>query len=176
MNLHSRVAFLPWVPYTRKVLILKGTRVKPAGTPGTVGEHVLKKRLEDRFDRKQLAGRFGVDEYTLMNWELGRTKTIPARAMPGIIGYLGYNPEPEPNQIGAQLRWKRRSLGWSIKEAAGRNSVDPSTWEKWERLDGWPVYPRYREFLKGFLEAPSTELTEQVRRVRNAAPRHVGSR
>lgn len=92
-----------------------------------------------------------MDEYTLMNWELGRTETIPARSMPAIIAYLGYNPEPRPTQVGAQLRRKRRSLGWTTGEAARGNSVDQSTWETWEKLDRWPAYPRYRKLLEEFL-------------------------
>ena len=63
-----------------------------------------------------------------MNWVLGRTKTIPARSMV-ITAYLGYNPEPKPEGIGGQLRWKRRSLGWATLQAARRNSVNQSTWE-----------------------------------------------
>jgi transcriptional regulator with XRE-family HTH domain len=168
---HSRVALLPWVPYTRKVLIFKGTRVKPAGAPTTVGEHVLKKRLDDGLTRKELARRLGVDEFTVMNWELGRTKTIPARAIPGVIAYLGYNPEPKPEHVGAQLRWKRRSLGWSTQDAARMNSVDPSTWEAWEKLDAWPCYPRYCKFLQEFVAAPSEELVRQIRQVAPASPR-----
>lgn len=166
---HSRVAFLPYVPYTRRVLIFKGTRIKPAGVPATVGEHVLRKRLEDRLDRKQLGVRLGVDEYTLMNWELGRTKIIPARSMPAIAAYLGYNPEPKPEGVGAQLRWKRRSLGWTARQAAKWNLVDPSTWEAWEKVDGWPAYLRCRELLGAFLALPAKELV--VRQVRPASPR-----
>ncbi|NKE66821.1 transcriptional regulator [Ramlibacter sp. RBP-2] len=151
------------MPYTRKVLIFKGTRVKRAGVPTTVGEHILRKRLEDRLDRKQLAPRLGVDEYTLMNWELGRTKEIPARAMPAIVDYLGYNPEPKPEGVGAQLRWKRRALGWTAREAARRNYVDPSTWEAWEKMTGWPAYRRYRVLLEMFLSLPTEELDNPMR-------------
>lgn len=159
------------MPYTRKVLIFKGTRVKPAGIPATVGEHVLKKRLEDGLDRKQLATRFGVDECTLMNWELGRTKTIPARAMPGIINYLGYNPEPEPAHFGARLQWKRRSMGWTAAEAARQNSVDQSTWEVWEKRKDWPRYPRYRAFLQEFLSMPDSHLAHRIREVESSKER-----
>lgn len=133
-----------------------------------MGEHVLKKRLEDGLSRKQLASRMGVDESTVMNWELGRTKTIPARVMPAMIAYLGYNPEPKPTQIGAQLRWKRRSLGWTTAEAARRNSVDQSTWEAWETLDAWPRYPRYCRTLQEFVEASAEELGCHMRQ----APLH----
>lgn len=169
-DLHSRIALLPWVPYTRKVLIFKGTRVKPAGIPTTTGEHVLRKRLEDRLDRKELARRLGVDEFTVMNWELGRTKVIPAQAMRGIIGYLGYNPEPRPPEVGAQLRWKRRSLGWTVQEAARRNSIDPSTWEAWERMPGWPKYPRFKRLLEGFLSLPEEKLVRAIRRAEDLKP------
>ena len=135
-----------------------------------MGEHVLKKRLEDRLTRKELGVRLEVDEFTVMNWELGRTKTIPAAAMPEIIGYLGYNPEPKPEGVGAQLRWKRRSLGWTAREAASRNSVDPSTWEAWEMLERGPAYPRFRNFLQAFLDMSISELAERTRRASPPLP------
>ncbi len=107
--------------------------------------------MEDGLTRKELGQRLGVDEFTVMNWELGRTKTVPAGRMPQVIGYLGYNPEPKPEAVGAQLRWKRRSLGWTTEEAARRHSVDQGTWEAWEKLEGWPAYPRHRALLDQFL-------------------------
>jgi transcriptional regulator with XRE-family HTH domain len=158
---------LPYVRLARKVLIHKGFQ----GEPQTVGDHVLRKRLEDGLRRKELAARLGVDEFTLMNWELGRTKTIPARAMPGITRFLDYNPEPRPTQIGAQLRWKRRSLGWTTQEAATRNSVDQSTWEAWEKMAGWPTYPRYRGLLEEFLALLPVDLLARIRHVSPAPPR-----
>jgi transcriptional regulator with XRE-family HTH domain len=162
---------LPYVSYERKVLIHKGTRVKPAGVPGTVGEHILRKRLADRLDRKDLARLLGVDMATIQNWELGRITTVSVRAMPAVIRYLGYNPEPRPEGVGAQLRWKRRSLGWTTREAARRNSVDPCTWEAWETQTDWPKYPRYRALLQEFLTLPSEQLQARVRQVAPPAPR-----
>ncbi len=145
MNLHSRVAFLPYVPYRRVVARFK--------VPETVGEHILKKRREDGLTQAELGKRLGVDGYTVMNWEKGHVQTIPAARMPAVIAYLDYNPEPKPEKIGAQLRWKRRSLGCTTAEAARRNSVDPSTWEQWEKLEGWPAYPRFQQLCRIFLEA-----------------------
>lgn len=89
-----------------------------------------------------------------MNWETGYVRTIPAARMPAVIEYLGFNPEPKPDQVGGQLRWKRRSLGWTTAEAARRNSVDQSTWEAWEKLEGWPKYPRHRELISELLNLP----------------------
>lgn len=94
-------------------------------------------------------------------------RTIPAVRMPAVIQFLGYNPEPEPEPVGARLRWKRRSLGWTIYEAARRNSVDPSTWETWEKRIEWPVYPKFR-FLREFMDAPAYQLAAATRRVRDA--------
>ncbi|MES2188700.1 MAG: hypothetical protein V4454_01150 [Pseudomonadota bacterium] len=138
-----------------------------------MGEHILKKRLEDGLTRKVLATHFQVDEFTIMNWELGRTKTIPVAFMPEITEYLGYNPEFKPETVGEQLRWKRRSLGWTTAEAARRNSVDQSTWEAWEKLDVWPRYPRFRDFLLDFLESPNELLATSTRQVRPAHPRRA---
>lgn len=138
------------MPYTRKVLISKGFK----GEPKTVGEHILKKRLEDGFTQRELGVRFGVDGYTVMNWEKGRTQTVPVAFMPAIIEYLGYNPELRPESVGGQLRWKRRSFGWTTAEAARRNSVDKSTWETWETLERWPKYPRFKKLLQTFIGIP----------------------
>ncbi len=171
MNLHSRVAFLPYVPYTRKVLIFNGARVPAGVSPSSIGEHVLKKRLGDRLTRRVLATRLGTTEHTIMNWELGRSMTIPVKAFPAVVLFLGYNPETKPDRIGPQLRWKRRSLGWTVAQAARRNSVNPSSWEAWEKLDGWPPYPRYRAFLEEFLRLPAEELNCMVRQVAPASPK-----
>ena len=170
---HLRVALLPYVPYTRKVLIHNGKRVQRIGSSSSVGEHVLRRRSENGLTRQDLSAQLGVDESTLMNWELGRTKTVPAGAMPAVIQFLGYNPEPEPDpeHIGARLKWKRRSLGLTAREAARRNSVDPSTWECWESQKEWPRYPRYRDFLIGFLETPNDLAAECVRKVCPAGAR-----
>jgi DNA-binding XRE family transcriptional regulator len=137
----------------------------------TPGEHILRKRLEDGLTQEQLAALLGVDESTVLNWEKGHSKMIPAPQMPVLIQFLGYNPEIEPEAVGAHLRWKRRSLGWTIDEAARRNSVDSSTWGSWEKLVGWPAYPRYRDLLSEFLALPAHQLAAGTRRARPAGSR-----
>ena len=136
-----------------------------------MGEHILKKRLVDGLNRKVLACQFGVDETTVLNWEMGHVRSIPAPRIPAVIAYLGYSPEAKPDTVGAQLRWKRRSLGWTTREAARMNSVDPSTWSQWEKLERWPAYPRYRELVETFLREPAEQLVGKVRQVGLATPR-----
>lgn len=137
------------MPWRRKVLIRKEFQ----GEPETVGEHILRKRRRDGLTQAQVGERLGTDLWTVGNWEKGRTKVVPTKMMPAIIAYLGYNPEPKPESIGGQLRWKRRSLGWTTWEAARRYSVDPSSWEVWEKQEDWPAYSRHCELLRRFLSA-----------------------
>lgn len=113
--------------------------------------------------------RFGADASTINNWERNRTKTVPAEFMPAVIAFLGYNPEPRPASVGGQLRRKRRSLGWTIAKAAAQSSVDPTTWETWEQQDGWPAYPRFKEFVQEFLDLAPDQLVSQIRSVRPAS-------
>ena len=145
------------------------------GIPQTVGEHILKKRLENGLTQAELAGLLGVDVATVLNWEKGHITTIPALRMPALIQFLGYNPEPEPDSVGARLKWKRRSVGWTIDEAARRNSVDSSTWEAWEQKASWPKYPRYKELLGEFLSTPLHDLVAYRRHVRPLQSRRRAS-
>jgi hypothetical protein len=124
----------------------------------------------DGLCRHDLSQQLGATEPTLLNWELGHTKEIPERYVPRVLEYLGYDPERPPLQFGARLKWKRRRLGWTIKEAAERNTVDPSSWATWECMDGPPRYPRYRQLLEDFLELPCNVLQDITRQPLPAPP------
>jgi len=53
--------------------------------------------------------------------------------MPTIVGFLGYEPFPQPEILPQRLLAKRREMGWSIKESAKAVGADPSTWGRCER-------------------------------------------
>lgn len=97
-----------------------------AGTPSSIGEHVLKKRFEDGLTRKELAPRLGVDEFAVTNLKLGRSKTVPVKAMPAISVYWGYNLAPRPDTVGGQIRWKLRSLGWTNRDGRTKRTSGES--------------------------------------------------
>jgi DNA-binding XRE family transcriptional regulator len=42
--------------------------------PQTLGEHIRKCRMDSGLQIKQLAKQIGVDEMTIINWEVGRVK------------------------------------------------------------------------------------------------------
>lgn len=84
----------PALPFCQ--LILRGP--KPLDPqypthPRTLGEHLLKRRLDLGLTRKDLGQRIGCNPWTVLNWERDRTR--PARRfMPRIVELLGYGPHP----------------------------------------------------------------------------------
>ena len=42
--------------------------------PKTIGEHLRKKRMDNRLMQSEVAGIIGVSEESIWNWENGRTK------------------------------------------------------------------------------------------------------
>jgi len=100
--------------------------------PISVGDHIRKKRLQLGLIQKQAAERLGVNVWTVLNWEKGRTEP-PVAAMPAIVKFLDYNPFPPPKTLAERLFVKRQEMGWSIKEAAKFVGVAPGTWANWER-------------------------------------------
>jgi transcriptional regulator with XRE-family HTH domain len=100
--------------------------------PISVGDHIRKKRLKLGLLQKEAAHQIGVNAWTILNWEKGHTEP-PSASVPGILRFLGYDPFPKPKTVSEHLRAKRRSMGWSIQEAAKIAGVDSGTWGDWER-------------------------------------------
>jgi len=82
--LHRRVAFLPFVS-----LCLKTGRPKPyPENPVTLGEHLKKRRIEQGLFQRQAAERLGIDHFTYITWETGKS-TPYTHSFAGIIAFLG---------------------------------------------------------------------------------------
>jgi transcriptional regulator with XRE-family HTH domain len=114
-------------------LALKSQRSQGfSAQPKTLGEHLLKRRLEQSLSQAKVGKDLGTDEWTVGNWE--KDRTFPAvRYFPAIFRFLGYDPFPEPQTLPEKLLAKRRALGLSIKNAAARIGVDEGTFSNWER-------------------------------------------
>ena len=95
------------------------SKSREAGAPATVGDHIRKRRRELGLLQREAAERIGVTECSVYNWENG-VSSPDFRKLPKIIAFLGYNPVPEPTEEAERQEWKRRSMGLSQKEAAGR--------------------------------------------------------
>lgn len=91
-----------------------------------LGDHLLKRRLDLELEQQETAKRLGVHPGGLANWEYGRT--LPAaRFHPAIIGFLGYDPWPEPETGAEVIQRQREKRGWSRKRLAAEAGVDEAT-------------------------------------------------
>ena len=110
--------------------------------------------------QKEVANHVGVNTWTILNWEKGRTEP-PIASIPDIIQFLGYDPFLQPKNLPQFLLTRRRAMGWSIKDAAEAVGVDPGTWGNWER--GQTVlYRQHRVLLSRLLELSADTLIKEM--------------
>jgi transcriptional regulator with XRE-family HTH domain len=107
-----------------------------------------------------VAAQLGVDVANIRNWE--QNKTSPAvRFLPGILGFLGYDPERCPTSLPEALRMARRAAGLSQEELAKLAGCDETTIAKWERGSNRP-FPANVTRLRRIFEAIGQTLPESV--------------
>ena len=142
---HRRVAFLQFTP-----VLLKAPRPETIlADDATLGEQVRHKRIRDKLTQKQAAELMGVDAYTVLNWEKGKTTPL-LKDWPGLIRFLGYVPLPQPVSLSDRLHYVRCVRGWSLKEAAAAAGIHEETWGYWERRQN-PPQKQMRERIEQFL-------------------------
>jgi transcriptional regulator with XRE-family HTH domain len=99
--------------------------------PKTLGEHLLKRRIESGKTQHQVALQLLASPETYLLWEKDRAEPS-ARYYPAIFAFLGYDPFPPPQTLGEQIAAKRRELGLPVKRAAKLLGVDEGTFGRWE--------------------------------------------
>ncbi|HBG25590.1 MAG: hypothetical protein A2Y10_04940 [Planctomycetes bacterium GWF2_41_51] len=94
----------------------------------TLGDHVLKRRLDLKLDRQQTAEMIGTDKLSIANWEHNRSGPRP-RYIPKIIDFLGYTPKDlfTPNTFGEEIRVYRQIHGLTQKQMADKIGIDKGT-------------------------------------------------
>lgn len=111
--------------------------------------------------QREVAKLLEVTPWTVMNWEKGRTEP-PVSSVPAIVEFLGYDPYPESTTVSECLLAKRRTMGWSIREAAEYVGVDPGTWGRWE--SGHAVlYRQHRAKVASFLGLSGDTLDDEMK-------------
>jgi ribosome-binding protein aMBF1 (putative translation factor) len=68
---------------------------------------------------------------------------------------------PEAKAISDQLLAKRRTMGWSIRDAAAELGVDPGTWGNWER-GRMILYRAHRVLIARLLGLAECEVDQQM--------------
>ncbi len=111
-------------------------------------------------NQNEAGERLGVTPQTVLNWEKGHTEP-PIESTPAILRFLDYDPFPEPKNIPEHLLSIRRTMGWSIKEAARQLGVDQGTWGAWEQ-GGVILYRNHRLLVARLLDLPEGEVDQSM--------------
>jgi len=100
-------------------------------TPKTIGEHIRKRRVGLHLLQKSLAIRLGVNMETLKNWERGVEQPM-IRHLPAVIAFLGFDPQPEPNDIPKRIAYARRRIGWTQEQLGKSLKTDAAAVRRFE--------------------------------------------
>lgn len=92
----------------------------------TIGDALLKARLNRGMTRKAAARLLKVNKGSLENWEKGR-RNPEGRFYPTLIAFVGYNPLPVPRTRGEAVRRERLARGLSQDRLVRLAGVDPAT-------------------------------------------------
>jgi DNA-binding XRE family transcriptional regulator len=91
----------------------------------------------------------GVSWKSLMWWERNEVEPGPS-FYPALIGFLGYEPWPEPQTLAEALLAERRRRGLNRRAAAQLMGIDETTIGYWERGE-WKATKRTLPMLDAFL-------------------------
>jgi transcriptional regulator with XRE-family HTH domain len=97
----------------------------------SLGDHIRARRIDLGILQRQVAEHTGVCEATITNWERNESRPL-VQYIPGIVGFLGYDPSAPTTSLPERLIAARRAQGLTRREMAGRMGVDPSTLQDWE--------------------------------------------
>jgi transcriptional regulator with XRE-family HTH domain len=99
----------------------------------TLGDHILKRRIDLWLEQKEVAEIIGVDKCTIANWEKNRNAPR-IRHLPKIIDFLCYQPWDEGcRSLGERIIKERQIMGLSQKQLAIQIGIDPCTIRSWEK-------------------------------------------
>jgi DNA-binding XRE family transcriptional regulator len=99
--------------------------------PATIGEHLLKRRCEQKLFQKDVGKQIGVSAWTIMNWEKGYSEP-EVRYFSAIFAFLGYDPYPEPKTLSEKIIAWRRQNGVTRKSLARQLGIDEAALAKCE--------------------------------------------
>jgi len=92
---------------------------------------LARRRVQRGLVRVRAAREMGICPETLRAWEEGREP--PDQLWSVVIGFLGYDPSPQPGSVGERIRYARRSTGLTIRELASAIDRHRETIASWER-------------------------------------------
>jgi len=120
------------LPFSTHAANIKRRSKQPyPANPTTIGEHLLKVRIDRELTKVAVANEIGVTSSTIGLWEQGKGNPEVTQ-MKGIIAFLGYYPLPEPVTLGDQVRKYRCIRGLTLEEFGTLLGVSMATVSTWE--------------------------------------------
>ena len=99
--------------------------------PKTLGQHLVKVRIDRHLTKKAVAVEIGVTPASLTAWE--KEDHMPeVIQMKNVISFLGFYPLPEPKNLAEQIRKYRNVHGLTLEEFGKLLGVDGATVWTWE--------------------------------------------
>lgn len=120
--------------------------------PGTIGEHLKRKRMDSKLLQKDVAKIFGVTEDCITNWE--KNRSIPQiQFMPSVIKFLGYLPFSfDLTTMSGKLKTYRHLKGISQKKLGKMLNVNGATISSWEQGENQPYQRTLNKIYELFNE------------------------
>lgn len=118
--------------------------------PKTIGQHLLKLRIDLKLTQGAAAKRIGVSQTTIGQWE--RDLATPDVAhMKNVIDFIGYYPFDEPSTLAERIKKYRYISGLSLEEFGELVDADGATVWTWENERYEPLYVT-RKRIEALLE------------------------
>lgn len=117
--------------------------------PITIGDHLLKKRLDNKKAQREFAVFLSVSTNTISNWENNKPQPN-INKLAKIIELLGYDPlKPKENKLSSIIKAYRREKGLSQKKLAKLTGLDEETIIRLEK--GGKVWLRTQKIIAKLL-------------------------
>lgn len=97
--------------------------------PVTLSDHLRQRRLKLGLRQKDVACKLCVTTSTIWNWEHGMEPEV--RFIPRIIGFLGYNPFPCPDDVLERLAWYKQVNGLTLEQLGAEMCRDTEQLADW---------------------------------------------
>jgi transcriptional regulator with XRE-family HTH domain/pyrrolidone-carboxylate peptidase len=125
-------------------------RRKRPPSPEEFGAELAVRRTELGLSNRDAAAQLGTSAGTYRRWERGLDRPS-VRFHPAIIAFLGYDPNPNPQEFGQLIRAARERDGLSRSELGRQLGVSSSTVKAWETGTVSRPSPRVAEIFEGYV-------------------------
>jgi transcriptional regulator with XRE-family HTH domain len=119
--------------------------------PKTIGEHLLKRRIDLKLTKVAVAKHIKVSACMIAVWEKGVCNPEAAN-MKNVIEFLGYYPLNDPKTLGDRIKKYRYMNGLNLEEFGQMVEADGATVWTWENGKYAPLEGTIKK-IEGLIQA-----------------------